>query len=436
MRRALAMAVVPLLVAGALMASAPTALAKTPAAREQLLAYVDATDNIHGVSQDGVQIRDLSTGKSTTLVPHTQALSPALSPDGQRVLFGALTDIGGGQTAAREYVVPTDGSTDPTMLDFGGCATGRARWSPDGSKIVSAGSCGLLVLDARTLQTVAHQSGDFEFPVFSADGSSILFSDGGGEMWQYSLATETYTLLGQGIEPVPSPDGTAIAYRSLWPASGGRQLRMANSDGSASHEIPSATPSSADDVTSVAWSADSSTLFVGVNRGRNGSAGNNDIFAVDRSGTFRRALTLTSDLNEDQLNTATTPRTAHAGGELFSAQSARRLVDTRTGLGTRKAPLGAGAVRDVKVAGLAGVPRNATAVTVNLAGIAPSVNTWLALVPTPAGASSAPSIPTLVIAKGQKSANSIAVPIGTDGSIRLYNRAGSVNATITGYFIG
>jgi hypothetical protein len=87
----------------------------------------------------------------------------------------------------------------------------------------------------------------------------------------------------------------------------------------------------------------------------------------------------------------------------------------------------------VKVAGVGGVPSNATAVVVNLTAVGATTPTCVTAYPAgqarPAGAnlnvSNASALPNLAI-----------VPVGAGGYIDLYNSSGRVNleGDISGYF--
>jgi PKD repeat protein len=110
-----------------------------------------------------------------------------------------------------------------------------------------------------------------------------------------------------------------------------------------------------------------------------------------------------------------------------------RIVDTRTGLGAPEAPIGARSHVAVKVAGVNGIPSDATAVLVNLTGVMPSAATYVSAYPD---GSTPPNSSNLNQAAGTDRAVLALVPVGPDGSIDLYNNAGSINlvADIEGYY--
>ncbi|MEZ0092809.1 hypothetical protein ABH925_003989 [Streptacidiphilus sp. EB129] len=111
-----------------------------------------------------------------------------------------------------------------------------------------------------------------------------------------------------------------------------------------------------------------------------------------------------------------------------------RALDTRSGVGAPKAPLGAQASLRVKVTGLGGVPVGASAVMVNLTGITPTVNTRLyAYGFIGAGIS---GYPTISLSPGQVRPVLAVLPVTSDGYITVFNAAGTIDvlADIQGYY--
>ncbi|MFJ9706207.1 PKD domain-containing protein [Streptomyces sp. NPDC101234] len=131
-------------------------------------------------------------------------------------------------------------------------------------------------------------------------------------------------------------------------------------------------------------------------------------------------------------NVATSPS---ALGSPYFPISPTRVLDTRNGTGAAQGTLGAKSKISVKVAGVSGVPAGVKALLVNLTGVKPTTNTWLSAY---ADGSALPGSSTLNLAAGATRANLALVPVGSDGSIDIYNNSGSVNvvADIEGYYIG
>lgn len=109
-------------------------------------------------------------------------------------------------------------------------------------------------------------------------------------------------------------------------------------------------------------------------------------------------------------------------GDRFTTGTPTRLLDTRTG--TR---LGADETRRVKVAGVNGVPANATAVTVNLTSTDATADTFFTLW---SGDRARPVSTSLNPTPRQDRSNQVIVPIGADGTISLYNHEGSAQAVV------
>ncbi|MFI6936464.1 PKD domain-containing protein [Streptomyces sp. NPDC050287] len=124
-----------------------------------------------------------------------------------------------------------------------------------------------------------------------------------------------------------------------------------------------------------------------------------------------------------------------APGSPYFPISPTRALDTRNGTGAAQGTLGAKSKLSVKVAGAGGVPAGVQAVLVNLTGVKPTTSTWLSAY---ADGSALPGSSTLNLAADATRANLALVPVGSDGSIDIYNNSGSVNvvADIEGYYIG
>jgi hypothetical protein len=110
-----------------------------------------------------------------------------------------------------------------------------------------------------------------------------------------------------------------------------------------------------------------------------------------------------------------------------------RLLSTVDGTGAAAAKAGPGATLRVKVAGVHGVPADATSVLVNLTGTGATATTYLTAY---ADGAARPTSSSLNLTPGATVPNLALVPIGSDGCIAVYNRAGHVNviADLQGYF--
>ncbi|MFE6841006.1 PKD domain-containing protein [Streptomyces sp. NPDC057686] len=110
-------------------------------------------------------------------------------------------------------------------------------------------------------------------------------------------------------------------------------------------------------------------------------------------------------------------------GQRFSPIAPTRLADTRMAGGA----LGGGQTRTVKVAGVNGIPADATAVALNLTGTASTDNAHVIAHPDPA---KRPATSNLNLEPGKDKSNQAIVPVGPDGTITLYTNTGSTHLVL------
>ncbi len=122
----------------------------------------------------------------------------------------------------------------------------------------------------------------------------------------------------------------------------------------------------------------------------------------------------------------------YAGG-LYVPRTPSRIVDSRDGTGTTAAPWGPAETRAITVAGVAGVPIEATAVVATVTAVVPSTLTHLTVWPT---GETMPVASSLNAAAGGVAANTVVATVGAGGAVSVFNNAGSVHVLIdvTGYF--
>jgi PKD repeat protein len=131
---------------------------------------------------------------------------------------------------------------------------------------------------------------------------------------------------------------------------------------------------------------------------------------------------------------------APGSGAGYSSAGPCRVFDTRLGVGScagavpvTAAPVGPGATLAVQVAGVAGVPANATAVVLNVTAVGASAPTFITAFPD---GSARPGVSNLNVSSSAAVPNLVIVPVGAGGKIDFYNLSGNVNvlADIAGYF--
>ncbi|MFE5764221.1 hypothetical protein ACFQ7H_22015, partial [Streptomyces sp. NPDC056492] len=112
-----------------------------------------------------------------------------------------------------------------------------------------------------------------------------------------------------------------------------------------------------------------------------------------------------------------------------------RLLDTRNGTGAPVGKVGGGRSANVRIAGRAGAPaQGVTAVVLNVTATNPTMDSHVIAYPH---GSARPTASNLNFTAGQTISNQVTVPVGADGTVDLYNNAGSADliADISGYYV-
>jgi hypothetical protein len=116
-----------------------------------------------------------------------------------------------------------------------------------------------------------------------------------------------------------------------------------------------------------------------------------------------------------------------ASGASFRPVAVSRLLDTRP------TPISAGAVQNLTVAGVAGVPTNATAVSLNVAAVNPLGAGHLRVFPA---GTPLPNASVLNFAAGKNTPNHVIVKVGAGGQISIYGgNTTNVIVDINGYYV-
>jgi hypothetical protein len=117
----------------------------------------------------------------------------------------------------------------------------------------------------------------------------------------------------------------------------------------------------------------------------------------------------------------------------FHSLSPTRVLDSRDGTGSVQAPWGPGETRNLTVAGVGGVPADATAVTLNVTVTDTSAGSFLTVFPAGQGW---PLASNLNWPAGDTRPNLVVAKIGAGGAVSIFNYAGSVDvvADVQGWF--
>ncbi|MDT0213224.1 FlgD immunoglobulin-like domain containing protein [Rothia sp. ARF10] len=125
--------------------------------------------------------------------------------------------------------------------------------------------------------------------------------------------------------------------------------------------------------------------------------------------------------------------TGEAPAGKYVALTPARLVDTRTGLGAPKSPVGAGKEIVVQVVGQGGVPTsNVSSVVLNVTAVSPAASGYATIYPS---GTSRPTASNINYAKGATLANQVFVKVGSDGKARLFTSATTnLIVDVAGYY--
>lgn len=171
---------------------------------------------------------------------------PAWSPDGSRIVFDADYDQDGYYEI---YTMDEDGS-NLTRLTFDQANDQFADWSPDGEQIAYS----------------SYRNGNWDIYVMDADGSNPRQLTNSPD-WE--------------LFPAWSPDGSRIAFNGLRPGSGNTDIYVMNRDGS---DVLQLTDSAGFDENPV-WSPDGSRIAFQTARD-----GNFEIYVMDADGSDQHPL--------------------------------------------------------------------------------------------------------------------------------------------------
>jgi Tol biopolymer transport system component/DNA-binding winged helix-turn-helix (wHTH) protein len=161
------------------------------------------------------------------LVSTHEDREPALSPDSSRIAF-----VSSRSGTPEIWVSDASGGSARRLTSFGGPQVGAPSWSPDGRTVVfdarPAGHADLflILIDGGTPKPIAPSPGNEVAPVFSPDGSEVVFGSDRSGKWQiWSSEREEPLSSDGGYVGRFSKDGTAL-YFSKFDAPGLHHLDL------------------------------------------------------------------------------------------------------------------------------------------------------------------------------------------------------------------
>jgi TolB protein len=230
--------------------------------------------------------------------------SPALSPDGSRVVFLSARDDPEPTFPNLKYeiyLVDSDGQNLRRLTETE-VGEDHPAWSPDGEKILfdadydGDGFFEIYTLDinGENLTQLTENAANDQFADWSPDGSKIAFSSDRNGNWDIFVMDAdggNQLALTEGADwelfPAWSPDGSQIAYNGLVPNTGNTDVFVMNADGS---DVLQLTDSPGFDE-NPAWSPDGTLIAFQTQRD-----GNFEIYIMNPDGSSQLPLlTLSSD---------------------------------------------------------------------------------------------------------------------------------------------
>ena len=395
--------------------------------------------------------RGATTGPGTVIRTSAQALSDLeWSPDGQTLLW-------------REY----DATTSSTLLRWGPIAGAtqttspeldfrEPHWLPDSSTLVGVRFGFVAFLDTRSghVQETALAANSV---AVSPDGRQLLVTkDGPSTFSLYPLDPNTRRLGTPVVSTVATsfarqtgfgPDGRSVVFRGDFamqtaPVTSdghlGQLAGVAQDDQRVKHATWHAYRPNLSRVRSSSGAVTSFAITPGLlPAGTTYGCALDGAQAAPCNGSWavppgleagRHTLTVRATSPSGEVTIATRTWASQTG--LFTPVTAKRVLDTRSGLGAPRVPIGPGKTITLTIPGL---PSDTTAVAVNLTGTAPTANTNLAAYPADRAK---PLASNLNLDAGQTLANLVTVGVAPGGKVKVTNARGSVHAVadLVGYY--
>jgi PKD domain len=185
--------------------------------------------------------------------------------------------------------------------------------------------------------------------------------------------------------------------------------------------------------TSGSWPAASAVVSYGDHSPSMTIPFTNDAASVSHTYPAPGSYTLTGTVTDSFGRTSTFTHTVIVGAA-YVAVTPRRILDTRSGLGARRGPVGPQGVIRLKIAGANGLPATGiSSVVLNVTDADATSGSWVSVYPD---GSARATTSNLNFTAGQVNPNLVTVSVGADGYVDLYNNMGDVDliADVQGYY--
>ena len=226
-----------------------------------LVSFDRDPSGIFAVNPDGTERTELTRAHF-----EYRDASPAVSPDGDRVVFQRFQDTYFDRPDDDLWLVGTDGTGLQNLTDSPSVFEGPPAWSPDGSKIAFATEEAIWTISQDGSEKRRIADGSFGTPAWSPDDSKIAFTRGGDV---YTMDADGSGIVRLTDDPATdsspdwSPDGSKIVFDSRRDGKGG--IYVMNADGSEERKLPIDTTYQEEDATyygdsEPAWSPDGTKI--------------------------------------------------------------------------------------------------------------------------------------------------------------------------------
>ena len=437
--RITAIALSVLAVAGSFVALQPGSAYATEPGTDGLLATSSGNGTTMG-NADG-------TGQHVP-TPLSSADYATWSSDGSRIAWhnyaGASGLVVSDPDGTNQVWIP---NTDDATLYSGG-----PTWYDSNTKLVFADYANDNLSNHAQLYVASVLGFGSKTPLFATDtgcadshplahGNLIAFTrsctSSSRQVWLYDKTAGTaHEVLDNAFDADISPDGTKIVFSRVTSTAGGDDLFESAIDGSGVTQLTTTGATQLGLHEEPVWSPSGTRIaYHGSGGGPNRS--DTEIFDMAaKTETVWLALSAGSPSWQPINPSAPKPPTSPSGAGTYYPVSPFRILDTRSGLNNHWGPIGQSTVVSLQVAGVGGVPADASTVVLNVTVTDATDSGFITVYPDGVPV---PNASSLNFTRGWTGANSVTVKIGANGKVDLlHSGPGTLQlvADVFGYYQG